>query len=241
MTWANRARLFFGMLMVIAITGASTIVFNQRQLQSTSLTATIESESYSVGTEYGGMVVRQHVEVGDTVVQGEPLLSIQSLQLERDLELGTVSSSRDGIESDGTATVAASVDGTVSELAVTEGGFASGGSILATIDREDSLYVEAEFILSARDFARIEENARVEILLPDQRVLYGTVEEINVETVDGDAQATVRITSPDLIEGDSNGLVRPGTPLTAILHLRDDGPLAGVKDAYEDFKRKLGL
>lgn len=241
MTWANRARLLLGILMVITISGVSTIVFNQRQQQSTSLTATIEAESHAVGTEYGGLVTRQFVEEGDTVEEGEPLFEVQSLQLERDLALGTVTASRNGMSSDGTVTITASVDGTVSELTVTEGAFASAGSVLANIDRAGSLYVEAEFLLTARDFARIEEDARVEILLPDQRSLYGTVEEVSVETADGDAQATVRIESPDLIAGDANGLVRPGTPLTATLHLRDDGPLAGVGDAYQDFKRKIGI
>lgn len=241
MTWANRARLLMGLVVVIAITGAATIVFNQRQTQSTSITATIEAESHSVGTEYGGLVTQQFVEVGDVVAQGQPLFTVQSLQLERDLTLGTVSASREGISSDGTITVTASIDGTVSALTVTEGAFAPAGSVLATIDRDGTLYVEAVFQLSARDFARIEDDAQVEILLPDRRVLYGTVERITVETFNGHAQATLRVTSPDMIAGDSNGLVRPGTPLTAILHLRDDGPLAGIEDVFEDFKRKIGI
>ena len=69
----------------------------------------------------------------------------------------------------------------------------------------------------------------------------GTVTDMSVNTVDGDAHVTVTISSDGLVAGQDNGLIRGGTPLVASLHLRDDGPLAGMRDAISNLIRKVGL
>jgi hypothetical protein len=79
------------------------------------------------------------------------------------------------------------------------------------------------------------------VLLPSQETLIGTVEGIDVDTVDGQALSTIRIESASLAEGPASGLFQPGTPVSVSIQLRDDGPLAGVSDALHDFLRKVGL
>lgn len=241
MTWKNRSKLILGMLAVLVIVAVSTVIFNQRQLKAVSMSATIEAESYPVGTDYGGIVVRQHVAEGDEVTQGDPLFEVQSLQLERDIATGAVTATSADIHPDGTATIRASVDGTVSGLEMEQGGFAQAGSIIAYIDRAGSMFVAADFVLIPRDFGRIEDDAVVELRLPDQRTFAGTVESLDVVTVAGSAETTARVVSADLVAGDAHGLIQPGTPVEATLYLRDDGPLAGVSDAAQDFLRKIGL
>ena len=72
-------------------------------------------------------------------------------------------------------------------------------------------------------------------------MLSGSVEKIEVQTVSGQAQSTILVSSRGLVEGTDDGLITPGTPVTATLHLRDDGPLAGPSDAFAALLRKIGL
>lgn len=243
MTWGNRLRMAAGILCVLVLVAAFTVVFNQRQQRVLSTSATIAAESFPVGTDYGGIVTRQYVEVGDEVSVGEPLFDVRSLHLQRDIASGQVADPAVavGVSADGTSTIAATVDGTVREIAVPQGGFAQAGSMLATVDENSSLFVEAEFQLSARDYARISEGSDVELLLPNQAVLQGSVVGIEVTTVDGEALSTLRIDSEELSDKSATGMFQAGTPMQATLQLREDGPLAGVGDAVRDLLRKVGL
>jgi len=241
MTWKNRSKLIFGLLAVVILVAACTVIFNQRQLQAVSQSATIKADSYPVGTDYGGIVTDQYVQQGDSVSAGEVLFQVQSLQLERDIKTGAVAATRADIANDGTITIRASVDGIVSDVTVEQGGFAQAGSVLANINRSGSLFVEAKFVLSPRDFGRISDNASVTLRLPDQSTITGTVESLGVQTMSGSAETIAHVVSDELVAGDESGLVQPGTPIEATLELRDDGPLAGVGDASKDFLRKIGL
>lgn len=241
MTWTNRFRLLAGIIVVLALVIGATYVYTQRQAQVVSVSAQIVAETYGVGADYPGVVTDRYVEVGDHVEQNEPLFVVESLQVARDVESGLLDAARNDVSADGTLTVRAEVPGTVRTLDVNEGSYISSGVVVATIERDDSLSARAEFVLAPRDFGRIEEAASVELLLPDQREMPGALTDISVETVDGDAHVTADISSNGLVQGDANGLVRAGTPLEARLHLRDDGPLAGMRDAAIDFVRKIGL
>lgn len=243
MTWGNRLRLLVGLVVIVALVGVFTLVFNQRQQQATSTSATISAQSYPVGTDYGGIVTRQYVQVGDTVKAGQELFEVQSLRLQQDVAAGlvTADSSAYPVSRDGTATLLATVSGRISAIDVQQGAFAQAGAVLAHIDRAGSLYVKADFTLTARDYARITEGAAVQVLLPNQRTVEGRVGTIEVETVDGKAQSAIRVVSDQLVEGTDNGLIMPGTPVTATLHLRDDGILSGPSDAFADLLRKIGL
>ncbi|MCB2412985.1 HlyD family efflux transporter periplasmic adaptor subunit [Demequina sp. TTPB684] len=241
MTWTNRFRLLFGTVVVLILVAGATFVFTQRQAQVVSVTAQIVAETYSVGADYPGVVTHRYVEVGDHVEQNEPLFVVESLQVARDVESGLLDSARDDVSADGTLTVRAAVAGTVRTFDVNEGSYLSSGVVVATIEQDESLSARAEFVLAPRDFGRIEEAAEVELLLPDQREIPGALTDIEVITVDGYAHVTTEISSTGLVAGDANGLVRSGTPLEARLHLRDDGPLAGMRDAAVDFVRKIGL
>jgi biotin carboxyl carrier protein len=241
MTWTNRFRLLFGVVVVLVLVAGATFVFTQRQAQVVSVSAQIVAETYGVGADYPGVVTERFVQVGDHVEQNEPLFVVESLQVARDVESGLLDAARDEVSADGTLTVRAAVPGTVRTLDVNEGSYISSGVVVATIEQDESLSARAEFVLAPRDFGRIEEAANVELLLPDQREIPGALTDIEVTTVDGFAHITADISSNGLIEGDANGLVRAGTPLEARLHLRDDGPLAGMRDAAVDFIRKIGL
>ncbi|MBD7956926.1 HlyD family efflux transporter periplasmic adaptor subunit [Microbacterium sp. Sa4CUA7] len=243
MTWANRLKLAGGILLVLAVVAACTVVFNQRQHRVLSTSATIVAQTYPVGTDYGGIVTRQYVEVGDEVAAGQPLFDVRSLQLQRDIATGQMTDAvlAASVTQDGTSTILATVDGTVRDVTVPQGGFAQAGSVLASVDQDATLFVEAEFLLSPRDYARIEQGSDVEVLLPNQSVLGGDVTGIEVATEQGQAKSTLRITSAELSAQAATGLFQAGTPVQVTLQLRDDGPLAGVGDALRDLLQKVGL
>lgn len=240
MTWGARFKLVTGILGVLLVVAALTVVFNQRQTQVLSTSAQIEAERYDVGTDYGGVVLERYVDNGDTVHEGEPLFAVESVSLQRDIAQELVAASST-LAADGTVVVRASVDGVVSDLTTDAGGYAGAGTVVAAIDRAGTRYATAEFILSAKDFARVEDAASVDLRLPDGRMLVGTVADLTVTTVDGDAHVVARVDSEALAAGDADALMQPGTPVEATLHLRDDGPLAGVTSALADLARKVGL
>jgi multidrug resistance efflux pump len=81
MTWTNRFKLLGGMMVVIAIVAASTLILNRRESQVASTSASISAVSYSVGSDYAGTVTKQSVKEGDRVKKGDRLLTIRSTSL----------------------------------------------------------------------------------------------------------------------------------------------------------------
>ncbi|WP_062518803.1 HlyD family efflux transporter periplasmic adaptor subunit [Demequina silvatica] len=241
MTWGNRFKLVVGAIAVLLVVAASTILFNRRQTEVLSSTATIKAARYDVGTDYGGLVIERYIEEGERVTKGAKLFAIDSPILARDIRQGLLEAVPGALSEDGTVTVRAAIGGSVEDITADVGSFAGTGAVIAAIDQRDSLYTEAEFVLTPRDFGRIGDDAVAELRLPDDSVLEGTVTDLSVETVEGAAVVTVRIDSEALVDSPDGTLMQAGTPVQATLHLRDDGPLAGVTDALGDLARKVGL
>ncbi|HZA05834.1 MAG TPA: HlyD family efflux transporter periplasmic adaptor subunit [Propionibacteriaceae bacterium] len=244
MTWTNRFRLLAGLLTVITLVAALTLVFNQRQTRAASLTATISADTYLVGAAYGGTVIEQHVRDGDTVESGQELFTILSVGLQQDLANGLKIQSSEAYDVDtkkGTVTYKATVPGQVSELAARLGNALATNQPFAKITVVDSQFVEARYLLTPRDYERVTEGARASILLPNNQTIDGQVSSIEVATDEGQARAKVRVDSPDLTQDDLGDLTKPGTPVTATIELRDDGPLAGVSDLAAAMVRQVGL
>jgi hypothetical protein len=78
-------------------------------------------------------------------------------------------------------------------------------------------------------------------VLPNQQQLAGHVERVDVTTVANKAQATITVASDQLVAGDANGLVAAGTPVTAELHLRNDGVVTTVADSVKRYLRGIRL
>jgi multidrug resistance efflux pump len=223
--------MFFGLLFVVALVAALTLVLSQRKGETTSESASVVAEAYPVGTDYPGAVVEQFVEEGDQVAVGDPIATIQSNALAQDLadKVAPASSDVYDVSPDGTLTIKSSVNGVVDSIDVRQGAYASAGSTIATIWSTDTLFVEAEYKLDPTDYGRIEKGALVSIDLPDTQRIEGKVTSVDVTTnSDGVAVTTVRVDSENLAYGDEDGLMAPGTPVVATLQLRNDDALARV-------------
>ena len=244
MTWTNRLRLLGGLVGVFALVAALTLIFNQRQTEATSLTATVGSDQYVVGAAYGGTVTKQFVKDGDVVTKGQKLFTIQSVPLQQDLANGleiSNSAAYDVNTETATLTYKATVDGQVGDLRAKLGNSLGSGDDFARISVTNSQYVQAQYLLSPGDYGRVTEGAAVSILLPNNQTLQGTVTTIEVATDTAQARTDVRVDSPELKDAALGNLAKPGTPVVATLELRDDGPLAGVSDATFSFLRQIGL
>ena len=241
MTWANRLRFGAGIAVVTLIATFGIVVFNQRQHRVDSLSAAIMAVEHPVGIDYSGIVTEVYVGVGDEVAEGDPLIVLNSAALERDIADGLVSEDRSGVDPSGELTVVASVAGVITDLDVGAGSYAWQGSPVATISERDTLFVEADYLVSGIDFGRIEEIAVVDITLPDTTMLEGQVVGMDVEKAGSESLITLRVASGQLDWGAVADLVRPGTPVLATLNLRDDGFLAGTGDMLSTLVHRIGL
>jgi multidrug resistance efflux pump len=243
MTWGNRFRLLFGSIGVLVLVAALTVVFNQRQHSATSETATIAAVDYPVGSSYSGTVTRVQVKEGQQVHAGDPLVSVRSASLLHDLRQGLVTTKSLGysVSKTGIIQFQSAVDGSVHGLQVRSGMFVEAGATLLTVARSGSLTVAAKVSLTPTDYGRLARGAAVDLLLPNQSTIPGHVGDIAVSTAGDRAIAQIEVTSTQLVDGSEGGLVQAGTPVTATVHLKDDGPLAGVTDAGKALLHKVGL
>lgn len=244
MTWTNRLRLFGGILGVLVIVAALTLVFNQRQTKVTSLDATVATDTYDVGAAYGGTVTKQFVNEGDVVAKGDKLFTLQSVPLQQDLSNGLELTDNEAYDVDakaGTLTYKATVAGQVTSLKAKLGNALGTGAPFASISVVGSEFVDAKYLLSPRDYDRVVEGSTVDILLPNNQIVTGTVTTIEVATENAKALTEVRVDSKELSDASLDNLTKNGTPVIATLQLRDDGPLAGVNDQVFDFLRQIGL
>jgi len=244
MTWTNRFRLLAGLVGVLVLVAVLTVVYNQRQTRAQSQTATISTDAYDVGAGYGGTVTKQYVRENDSVAVGDRLFTMQSPAMQADVANKVKVKDTEAYDVNakkGTITYLATVAGQVDQLGAKLGTTLTGGQSFARITVTGSQYVDAQFLLTPRDYERVQPGAAVSVLLPDNSKVEGTVSTVKVATEQGLAATKIRVDSPALATPQLSTLARSGTPVVATVQLRDDGPLAGTSDALFGFLRQIGL
>ncbi|PKQ24708.1 MAG: hypothetical protein CVT65_01400 [Actinobacteria bacterium HGW-Actinobacteria-5] len=243
MTWENRFRLFGGVAAVIALVFGLTLIFNHRQNQITSYSAQVAADTYTVGADHAGTVVRQLVAEGDTVESGQELFVVQSLQLKEDIANGLEVADTEAYKlnrASGTITYYAVTAGRIDKLNAMQGNSVPAGGALAELTGGER-YVEASFRLVPRDYARVATGEPARITLPNDQVVTGTVEKVSVTSgVDGTV-STLRITSDALRGLDQQTLAEPGAPVIVTVGLADSSWFAPITDAVNDLLQQVGL
>lgn len=241
MTWASRIRLIAGMFLVLVVAALATYHLNETRGRATSDSAQILAETYAVGSPYAGLVADHLVDVGDEVTEGDPLFVIDSAGLTYDLANGLVSEPPEftTLDEQGRLVVLASGDGRVTQLAAKRGTFVPSASTLATVQRSGTLYVQGEYTLTPKEYARLPDGADVTIMLPDESTLDGTVERVEVTTTNGQAQAVVRVASTELVDGSEAGLVSAGTPVVVQIALTNEGVVTTVAGKVRSYVEGL--
>ncbi len=244
MTWTNRFRLWLSIVLSLILIFLLILVFNQRQHTIQSSSATIIAPRIQVASNYGGIVTKQYVTVGQKVKTGDVLFDVSSVSLQQDLANGVKVASSDALKIDtvkGILTYKATTTGTVTQVYAQEGSYLSATQPLAIITSDTGRVVEAQFILTPREYALVDKGAAVTLRLPDNSSISGVVDSALVATQQGQAVVTVRITSQELNNRNLNLLATDGAPVSAVVRLRDEGVLAGPTDALQALLRKVGL
>lgn len=228
MSWRKRIGLALGLLSVLLLTTGLTMVVNANAGEVGSKSASLAAEHYPVGTDYSGTVTAQYVRVGDHVEAGQPMFEVESATLQRDLSQGLVNKGNlsHEIKDGNTLVITATNAGQVQEINYAQGAFVPANSTIATVQEAGTMYLEADFLLSAKDFTRIPSGATVDVVLPNNQQIAATVQQLQVRTDDGQARTTIRAYSDELANG--TGLFTVGTPVQATLHLTNDGVVTDV-------------
>ncbi|WP_104107011.1 HlyD family efflux transporter periplasmic adaptor subunit [Nocardioides sp. 616] len=243
MTWRNRLRLWCGLLLVVGVVAALTLVVNQRSRQAFSSNAQVGAELSTIGSEYGGVVVEQYAEKGDEVELGQELFTISSLSLKRDLSNGLESISTRAYEVDareGRVTFLAPMAGTLTDLKAERGTFLAAGE-MATITAGGTQYVTAQFRLTPEQYGRIRIGGEAQVELPSRSRMPATVSDVSVQTSEGVAVTTVELAVPRLESESLASLNQPGSPVSVTLTLADSGILAGPTDSLVQFLHRVGV
>jgi len=238
MTWSNRFRLFGGLLTVVVIVAAATIHLNDSQARVASSSAQVTAEYYTVGTPYAGVVVEQLVEVDAPVAEGDPMFLVESANLRRDLaqEIVPPRTVAEDVDPDGYLIVRATGPGTVTALEGEVGTFVQESTEMAIVQREGSVYVEAEYVLTPQQYARIGARAQATVVLPDQQRITGDVTDLTVEEEDGQSRVIVVIRSPELVAAEAEDrLVSAGAPVETELELENDGVVSDVSATVKGY------
>ncbi|MCF7549244.1 hypothetical protein [Pseudonocardia sp. WMMC193] len=236
MTLVRRVRLLIGIIVVLLVAAYLTMLVNARKGEVESASASLAAESYPVGTDYSGTLSAQLVQVGDEVQVGQPLFELQSATLARDLAQGLVDPAKVPYQiKDGSTMVLTATDqGRVEGISFAVGSFVTANSELATVQGAGSLYVDAEFVLTAPDYARLPPNATIDVLLPNNETVRAQAGRIQVRTENGEARTVVQAFSPELGDATADGLFAVGSPVQATLHLRNDGVVTDVTQWFTD-------
>ena len=156
MTWRKRIGLALGLLSVVVLAAGLTMIVNTNNGKVAGKSASLVAEDYPVGTDYSGTITEQYVHTGDQVTAGQPLFEIQSAALERDLAQGLVNKDNltHEVKNDNTLVITATNAGQIDTVAYAKGAFVPANSTIATVQQAGSMYVEADFLLTAKDYAR---------------------------------------------------------------------------------------
>jgi multidrug resistance efflux pump len=228
MSWRKRIGLALGLLSVLVLAAGLTMIVNYNSGKVESKSASLAAEAYPVGTDYSGTIVAQHVHVGDHVEAGQPMFEVESATLQRDLTQGLVTTDNlsHAVKDGNTLVITATNTGQVDEINYSQGAFVPANSTIANVQEAGTMYVEADFLLSAKDYSRIPSGATVDVVLPNNQEISATVQQLQVRTENGEARTLIRAYSDDLASG--TGLFAVGTPVQATLHLTNDGMVTDV-------------
>jgi hypothetical protein len=224
MKFGTKLKFFFGIVMVVLVVAALSILLGASMSVVESSKATLDARARSIGTDYSGMVIKQNVEEGDTVEEGQVLFVIESTQLKEALNGSRVTraslpftlTDEDDIE------LRANGNGKVDEILFREGSFVPTGAVVATFYAANSLFVTAHFQLSPPDYARINKTNRVELLFPDNTRKEATITSVSLESSEN-ADTVDTVIEAQLDDADMDDFrFSAGTPVVVTLHLTQE-------------------
>ena len=224
MTWKSRLRFITGIIVTIGMVFGLFVYLNYSMSRVTSETAQLDADSYSVGFDYSGILDKSYVQVGATVKAGDKLFEVRSTALETSLAENQVQkgSLLFGLTDDGSVLVTASKPGVVRKVNYQIGSFIPANSEIASISLDGALYVQATYRLSSPDYARINYDSVVTVILPDNKKVEGKIYDVSLAR-NTDQKRVETVVKARLNPNDVNTSVFvPGTPVDTTWQLDSD-------------------
>jgi len=225
MRFSGKFRFFVGIIVVFLIVGVLTLFLNVSMSTSSSSKAELDGQARSVGTDYSGLVVKQNVEEGQSVKEGDVLFEIDSQQLKQSLANGTAKAESLTVTlnpENNNVQLRANNSGVMDQINYREGSYVPANAVVATMYVVDSLFVRAHFQLSPNDYARIKKNIPLEVLFPDNTKKDAIITTVNLESSEDkksvDTVITAKLDDVDM----SDFRFAVGTPVEATLHLEQN-------------------
>ena len=219
MSKKSRLRFIIGLVSTALFAIGLSLYLQHSMSMVSSTDAQLDSETFTVGVGYSGIIESQSVEEGDIIKQGDPLFDLRSPTLIEALKNNEVNETSllYEVDNSGKIQITASVDGQVREIQYRAGAFVPASSEIATINSEGSLFVSAVYKLSGPDYAKIDKDTIVSITLPDNKKINGKARDVKLETVDDETLTTVKVR---LLNEDSNDIqFEAGTPVNTVINL----------------------
>ncbi|MCM6763297.1 HlyD family efflux transporter periplasmic adaptor subunit [Rathayibacter sp. ZW T2_19] len=214
-------------VVAVGIAAAGLVYANISSLTVRAASAQLVTEDYSLGTPFAGTIQDLTISRGDSVQKGDVLFSLQSAILESDMQTKDFTSADVGytIEPGGLMVFTAALDGVVKQVDTEIGAFVEEDEILAVVAIADSIHLESEFSLGARDYSRIPVGGTVAVAMPDGTTVDAEIYDIEVEQYrNGRATTVVRARTDEITTQDYNVV---GAPVRAELRLQDDESFGG--------------
>lgn len=190
----NRLKFLGGIVAVIALCAALFVYLDYSMSRIQSIDARLDSDTYTVGIDYSGIVEKQYVDEGAYIKSGDPLFEIRSSTLADAIRNNEVAKASllYSVSDNGNVLVSAAANGRIQSIAYRQGAFVPANSEVAVVNSERGLFISSSYILSSPDYARINMNSKVAVTMPDNKKIEGTVYDISLETIDKQVVTTVK-------------------------------------------------
>lgn len=217
-----KLRLVSGVILVLILGGALFLYLDYSMSRVHSVDGQLESDNYTIGADYSGIIVDQYVREGSYVEVGDPLFRLRSTSLAeaiRDDEVAQAALLYSADE-DGTILISAAAPGKVQSIAYRKGAFVPANSPIAVVNNENGLYVSATYALLAPDYSRLKTDSLIYVDLPSGEQVRASVYDVTLERVDDEVRTTVRarLQSDEAIAE----AFSVGTPIESVLELSTD-------------------
>jgi hypothetical protein len=222
-------KFFTGIIAVVALAVSLFIYLDYSMSRVQSIDAQLESDDYTVGIDYSGVITQQFVDEGAYVENGDPLFKIRSSTLAEAIKDNEIAKTAllYSVDDEGNVLISASAPGRVQSIAYREGAFVPANSQIAVINNKDGLYISATYSLSSPDYSRLNTNSKIYVTMPDGVKVQAIVYDIVLEKKEGDVLTTVMARFDN--EQINTTAFSVGTPVETTLELSTDTLFERIK------------
>lgn len=241
MAFIGRLKFLAGILITIAIVAGLFLYLNYSMSRVSSRSAQLDSDAYSIGIEYPGVIEQQFAQVGQHVARGDKLLQLRSPTLQEAISEGLVTAQDLLFEVDektGKITVKATRDGTVQDVEYVPGSYVPANMPIVKVSPDNSLYISARYKLTAPDYARIKRDSDVYVTLPDNTQFTAKVYDISLEQKEGVVETVIKARVDQSSVPTKEFAV--GTPVATVWQLDNNTWYSSIQNFVESLIRPKG-